>query len=82
MRKVQLRDAKADLSRLVDAAERGDRVTITRHGKPAAVLVSVEDAARLPPEAGPNLAVYLMQIPHAIDVERDPSPLRDADLGT
>ena len=34
-----LRDAKARLSELVTAAERGERVVITRHGKPAVELV-------------------------------------------
>ena len=33
-----LRDAKARLSELVTAAERGERVVITRHGKPAVEL--------------------------------------------
>lgn len=34
-----LRDAKARLSALVSAAESGERVVITRHGKPAVELV-------------------------------------------
>ena len=34
-----LRDAKARLSELVTAAERGERVVITRHGIPAVELV-------------------------------------------
>ena len=34
-----LRDAKARLSELVTAAERGERVVITRYGKPAVELV-------------------------------------------
>jgi prevent-host-death family protein len=47
MDRVPLRDAKARLSELVDAAERGEPVTITRHGRAAAVLVAVEDADQM-----------------------------------
>ena len=36
MNEVQLREAKARLSALVDAAERGEATTITRHGTPEA----------------------------------------------
>ena len=80
MQKVQMREAKAELSRLVDAAERGDRVTITRHGKPAAVMVSVEDAARLPPERRRNFAEFLLSFPGPLDIDRDPTPLREVEL--
>ncbi len=38
MRKVALSDAKDDLSRYVHLAEK-EEVIITRHGKPAAVLI-------------------------------------------
>ena len=31
--------ARASLPRLIDAVERGDEVTLTRHGKPVAVMV-------------------------------------------
>jgi prevent-host-death family protein len=80
MQKVQMREAKAELSKLVDAAERGDRVTITRHGKPAAVLVSVEDAARLPPQGPVNFAEFLLSFPGPLEIERDTSPPREVDL--
>ena len=36
---LALRDAKARLSELVTAAERGERVVITKYGKPAVELV-------------------------------------------
>lgn len=42
MRAVRLADAKAHLSELVDRAEAGESVEITRHGKPAARLVPPE----------------------------------------
>ena len=36
---LSLREAKARLSELVNAARSGERVIITRHGRPAAELV-------------------------------------------
>jgi prevent-host-death family protein len=41
MKVVALREAKATLSSCVEAAQR-DRVLITRHGKPAAIVIGVE----------------------------------------
>ena len=38
MREIQLRDAKASLSAVVDDAVRGEPAIITRHGKREAVL--------------------------------------------
>ncbi|MBI5015090.1 MAG: type II toxin-antitoxin system prevent-host-death family antitoxin [Deltaproteobacteria bacterium] len=37
-------EAKTHLSRLLAAVERGERVTITRRGRPVAVLVPPEEA--------------------------------------
>jgi len=39
MRKIQLKDAKANLSAVVDQATRGKPSLITRHGKPVAEIV-------------------------------------------
>ena len=39
MEKVQLHDAKARLSELVDRAQSGEEVVISRHGKAVAKLV-------------------------------------------
>ena len=36
---VALREAKSKLSELVQSAERGEKVVITRHGKPVAEIV-------------------------------------------
>lgn len=38
-------DAKTHLSALLDRVARGERITITRHGVPAAMLVPVGEAA-------------------------------------
>ena len=39
MATINVYDAKTNLSRLLDAVERGERVTIARHGRPIADLV-------------------------------------------
>ena len=45
---MALRDVKNHLSEVVDQVEREhDRVVITKHGKPAAVVMSVDDLASL-----------------------------------
>ena len=80
MRTLPLRDAKASLSAVIEAAERGEATTITKHGRPAAVVVPVDQAKRLYPTDRPSFASLLMGIPHPVEIERDPSPLREADL--
>jgi prevent-host-death family protein len=40
--KVSVYAAKSQLSRLLEQAERGQEVVITRHGKPVARLVAIE----------------------------------------
>jgi prevent-host-death family protein len=67
MRHLQLRDAKARLSALIDAAEQGEGSIITRHGKAAAVVIGYAEWQRLSnlPSFGALLAA---------------SPLHDADL--
>lgn len=45
---MALKDVKNRLSEVVDRVEREhDRVVITKHGRPAAVVLSVEDLASL-----------------------------------
>jgi prevent-host-death family protein len=45
---MTLRDAKNRLSELIDQVEREhDRIVITKHGRPAAVVVSVQDLESL-----------------------------------
>ena len=81
MESVQIRDAKARFSALVDAAEQGHPITITKHGRPAAVLVSVADARRLYPHDRPSFADLLLAFPGGIEAfERDPTPLRAVEL--
>ncbi len=82
MQTISLKDAKAGFSSLVDDVINGDFVTITRHGKPVAALVSIE-AGELVRKAlerkRTGLVNYLRTIP--VDVfERNTSPSRDIDL--
>jgi antitoxin Phd len=75
-----LREAKASLSAVIEAAVHGEATTITKHGRPAAVVVPVEHAARLYRSERPSFAALLREIPEAIEIERDQSPMREADL--
>ena len=47
MKQVQLRDAKTRLSALVKDAAHGQPAVITRHGKPRAVILGIDEWDRL-----------------------------------
>lgn len=47
MKEIQLRDAKATLSSVVDEALHGKASIITRHGRREAVILSYEEYRRL-----------------------------------
>lgn len=80
MRKIQLKDAKAKLSSVVDQATRGKPSIITRHGKPEAVVLGFADWEKL--SRIPSFGRLLMSAPlENGDVpERNRSPMRDAGL--
>jgi antitoxin Phd len=80
MREIQLRDAKARLSAVVDEAVRGKPAIITRHGKREAVVLSFEEWERL--SQVPSFGRLLMSAPISPDdlPDRDRAPLRTADL--
>ena len=80
MREIQLRDAKASLSAVIDDAVRGEPAIITRHGKPQAVILSFKEWKRL--SHVPSFGRLLMTIPVSPDdlPERNRTPLRTADL--
>lgn len=80
MRKIQLRDAKMNLSAVVDQAVVGEPSVITRHGKPEAVILSFKEWERL--SQVPSFGRLLMSAPSDFDdmPSRDPSPIRIADL--
>ncbi len=55
----QLQEAKAKLSNAIDRAIAGGPQRITRHGRPAAVLVSEDDFVRLTGRKAQPLAAFL-----------------------
>ncbi len=79
---VNLKDAKASFSSMVDLAIKGQFITITRHGKAVATLVPLE-AAELARKAmerkRPSLSDYLRSFPGAA-LARDATPSREVDL--
>lgn len=80
MREIQLRDAKASLSAVVDEAMRGKPAVITRHGKREAVILSYEEWERL--SHVPSFGRLLMAAPLAAEdlPNRDRTPLRTPDF--
>jgi prevent-host-death family protein len=80
METVQVRDAKARLSALIEAAESGTPTTITRHGRPAAVIVPVEDALKLYGVKKRSFAELLLAFPGDVEIERLRTPPRDVEL--
>lgn len=72
----QLQKAKAELSRVIDLATQRGPQTITRHGRPAAVVVSAADYRRLTRRA-PDFVTFLRKVPlYELDLERDRDPGR------
>jgi len=80
MKEIQLREAKATLSAVVDAALRGEPSVITRHGRPEAVVISFEEWQLL--SNVPSFGRLLMMAPlGAGDLPpRDANALRDTGI--
>lgn len=80
MREIQLREAKATLSAVVDDAVRGEPSIITRHGRPEAVVIGFDQWQRL--SSIPSFGRLLMSAPVKPDdlPERDRSPMLDVEL--
>jgi prevent-host-death family protein len=69
-RTVTAREANQQFARLLAAVERGEAVTITKHGKPVATLGPVSDADRAEADAKRRAAVE-----RAIELMREGLPL-------
>ena len=80
MKEVQLRQAKATLSAVVDDAVRGHPCVITRHGRPEAVVVGYEEWKKL--SNVPSFGRLLMSAPlETTDISRrSRKPLRKVHL--
>ena len=76
-RELPLKDAKAGLSAVVNEAIGGTASIITRHGKPAAVILGYEEYQRLL-KAAPSFAQLLLAFPLGKEdahlFERDQTP--------
>lgn len=88
MSTISLKDAKATFSNVIDKAASGEFVTIMRHGRAAAVLVSVGAAEAARKALGtdrPSLVRYLKTFPVDLDLvddvfARNSAPTREVDL--
>lgn len=80
MREIQLRDAKATLSAVVDDAVQGKPAVITRHGQRQAVVVSYREWERL--SHVPSFGHLLLAAPSgASDLpRRNKAPMRKSRL--
>jgi len=80
---INLKDAKAKFSSVVNEAINGEFVTITRYGQPVVALVSIDvaEAARksIEPKRA-RLMDYLKTFPGDEEIERNPAPSRDTEL--
>ena len=78
MREVQLRQAKATLSSLVEGAAQGEAAVITRRGRPRAVLVGIEEWERLSGVPSFGRLLLASGLEDGDLSARDRSPPRDA----
>ncbi|MER2533816.1 MAG: type II toxin-antitoxin system Phd/YefM family antitoxin [Rhizobiaceae bacterium] len=80
MREIQLKDAKATLSAVVDQALRGNPAIITRHGRKEAVVLSFDDYEKL--AHVPSFGRLLASFPGEEEdiAPRTGKPFRDLDL--
>ena len=80
MRQVQLREAKARLSALVDGAAQGESAIITRHGKPRAVILGIDEWNRLRDVPSFGRLLLASELEDGDLPPRDAAPPRDAPL--
>jgi prevent-host-death family protein len=76
LRTVKLREAKAHLSALVQAAENGETTIVTKNGRPAAKVVPFHDLPKSESEKKPSFADWLLSMPHDIPIRRNRSRAR------
>lgn len=81
MKTMQLREAKAKFSALVEAAEKGETTIVTKHGRPAAKVVPIEEIRR-PGRGGKKMSLveYLRTMPEEIPLKRDRTPPREVEF--
>ncbi|CAN5801990.1 hypothetical protein BH24ACT15_BH24ACT15_25460 [soil metagenome] len=76
----QLQEAKQRLSELVRRAERDGPQTVTRHGRPAVVVISAKDYQSITDTQ--DFKEFLRAAPDLVglDIQRDSRPARTVDL--
>jgi antitoxin Phd len=79
MRELQLRDAKASFSAVVEQAAKGQETVVTRHGQPMAVVLGYDAWQRLT-GSRPSLADLLLNFPDVGEIARDRAEPRDLGL--
>ena len=78
-----LQDAKNRFSAVVDAALAGEPQRVTRRGRPAVVVLAVEEYERLckrEPNNTPNFVEHLLAIPKGGDFDFERTPLEPRPL--
>jgi prevent-host-death family protein len=80
LREIQLKDAKARLSAVVNDAQGGEEFVITRHGHKTAVVVSWERWRRVSDIPSFGRLLTAAPLEPADLVERDGRAIREADL--
>ena len=81
MREIQLKDAKATLSAVVDDALSGNATVITRHGERTAVIISYDEYQKL--KQVPSFGWLLTNAPledNDLPVRKPGRLLRDDDI--
>jgi prevent-host-death family protein len=63
MREVGIYDAKTHFTQLIDGVEKGESVVITRHGKPVARIVPIEEPPMSVEEAIEGLLAFRKRHP-------------------
>jgi prevent-host-death family protein len=81
MKELQLREAKSTFSAVVEAAEKGEPTTITKHGRRAAVVVSYEEWIKLKDKVPSFADLLLASPPLAMDELPERRPARIAREG-
>lgn len=69
MKQVNVHEAKTQLSKLLEAVERGEEVTIARNGRPVAVLSPVPVSRRAGFGSMPELAAWTPELMRELDAE-------------
>ncbi len=81
----QIQEAKNRLSEVVESAVQSGVQTITKHGKPVAVVISTKEYGELKPESEKTLWDWLRSCPDPgideLDLERIKEPVREIDFG-